>query len=68
MPEFDKYLDWLHYGIKAGWIAKPECETHEGVPMRDWEVAEFDEGNDPCILVARVWMDGYEGLTLEDFR
>lgn len=66
--DFDTYLAWLEFGIKAGWIAKPVCETHENVPLRDWEEAEIEEGADPCILVARVWMDGYEGLTLEDFR
>ena len=66
--DFENYLDWLKFGIDAGWIARPECSTHESLPLRDWEAQEFEDGYDPCILAARVWMDGNEGLTLEDFK
>jgi len=41
---------WLRIGIKAGWISKPYCATHDGnyEYMTDEEREEWDEGNDPC--------------------
>jgi len=59
----DPFTIWLQRGIDAGWIARPECNTHQGPPMREWEADEFEDGADPCILVVRVWRDGYEHVT-----
>lgn len=49
--------EWFDIGIAAGWISVPVCETHEVVPMSKWEAEEFDDGYDPCIVVARVYTD-----------
>lgn len=61
----DAYDEWLEVGVKAGWVSKPYCSMHEVGPLRDWEEAEFDDCGDPCILVTRIWKDGYEDVTME---
>ena len=49
------YIYWLRFGIKRKWIAAPVCATHDGVPNTEEEDLEWDEGNDPCQVVLRVW-------------
>jgi len=56
----EQFWEWIESGIDAGWIASPDCMTHNAVPMRAAEEDEFDDGFDPCIIVARVWKDGNE--------
>lgn len=53
--ENEEFSLWLEQGLKRRWISGPVCETHEGVPLRKWEEAEFEEGYDPCIPVIRMW-------------
>ena len=66
--EQDVFEAWLATGVAAGWVAHPDCSTHQGIPMRDWEETQFDDGSDPCIVVARIWRDGYQHVTAEDFE
>lgn len=49
--------EWLEIGHKNKWCSKIVCETHDGVPMTDAEMYEFDEGGDPCIFVIRMFED-----------
>lgn len=60
--EFEEFHRWLEVGVERKWISEPVCETHDGVPYRIDEAEDFEEGADPCILVLRVWMDGYGDL------
>lgn len=56
----DKHADfdeWLEEGYVRGWIGPPICETHDGLPMSDKELQEFDEGGDPCIHILRLYED-----------
>lgn len=65
----DDFFDWLEHGMQKGWISQSVCVTHEGLPMRDWEEFQtYEQGEDTCLFAVRVWEDGYEGLTLEDFK
>ena len=64
--EKEQFEDWLQVGVVAGWISDTGCAMHHGLPMRDWEEYEIDQGNDPCMVVVRVWMDGMQHVTLED--
>ena len=47
---------WLTNGIERGWISDPYCNTHDGGYefMGEDEVAEWDEGGDPCCHVVRL--------------
>lgn len=49
--------EWLDVGRKKGWISPGVCATHDGLPMTDEEMAEFDEGGDPCLPALRVWTE-----------
>jgi hypothetical protein len=49
--------EWITYGIKKGWCGPPVCYTHDGLPMSEQEYAEFDEGQDPCTHIVRMYED-----------
>jgi hypothetical protein len=49
--------EWISYGIEKGWCGPPVCFTHDGLPMSDQEYAEFDEGQDPCSHIVRMYED-----------
>jgi len=66
--EQEQFEDWLKVGIEAKWISVPDCTTHNGFPMRDWEEDQFEQGYDPCIVATRIWRDGYQHLTMADFK
>ncbi len=51
------FQEWMTYGIKKGWCGPPVCYTHDGLPMSEQEYAEFDEGQDPCTHVVRLYED-----------
>ena len=51
------FYDWLRQGVEKGWVSVPYCETHEGAPMSDQEMEDWDDGNDPCIFSIRIWHD-----------
>ena len=51
----ERFEEWLRTGVEAGWIAYPDCQTHNPTPMTEAEDQEFEDGFDPCIIVARVW-------------
>ena len=64
----EDFIEWLSVGIENGWISQPKCLTHEGVPMRDWEEFQtYEQDEDPCLLASRVWVDGYQDVTMADF-
>lgn len=46
---------WLNFGMNRKWISAPTCSTHEWLDQTEEELAEWDEGGDPCIIAIRVW-------------
>ena len=50
-----EFGEWLAFGMGQGWISQPFCETHEGGPHTDEELAEFEKGYDPCIVHIRLY-------------
>jgi len=52
---WDEYNEWLLYGIKKGWISAPVCDTHDGLPLTEKEIEQWDQGDDPCIPVIRLY-------------
>ena len=51
------FEEWLQAGIDAGWIMEPFCHTHDGPPMTEAEVLDWDEGGDPCLYAVRLVSD-----------
>jgi hypothetical protein len=46
---------WIEFGVKRGWISRPVCATHEGVPCTEEEEERWEDGDDPCQHVVRLW-------------
>lgn len=46
---------WVDYGVKQGWASRPVCSTHGGIPYTTTESTEWEEGNDPCAHVIRLF-------------
>lgn len=56
---------WLQFGIDNGWAGPPVCETHDGLPMSDGESTAFENGEDPCIHIIRLYEDGETKASVE---
>jgi hypothetical protein len=54
------YFDWRDLGISKGWISEPFCDTHDAGYMTEEEEKEWEEGNDPCMFVFRIWEENIE--------
>jgi hypothetical protein len=54
--EENAFWDWYTIGVDKGWITAPFCSTHDGGTefWTDEEQAEWEDGGDPCMTVARV--------------
>jgi hypothetical protein len=49
--------EWIDYGIKRGWCTPVYCDTHDSMELTDLEAQQWDDGEDPCIPVIRIWED-----------
>lgn len=58
--------DWLKTGIQNNWISPPVCHTHDGLPTSHHEDQQFEEGDDPCIHILRLYEDSIHKLLVED--
>jgi hypothetical protein len=58
--------EWLKIGIQESWVGPPVCSTHDGVPYSAAEEEEWDEGNDPCINILRLYEDSLQRLLVEE--
>ncbi len=47
--------EWIQYGVEQGFCTLPVCDFHDGVPMTDEEMEEYDEHGETCIPVVRLW-------------
>jgi hypothetical protein len=45
---------WLLYGQEKKWVSEVFCDTHEGGPLTEEEMKEWDEGGDPCSFHVRI--------------
>lgn len=64
MSEMD-FDQWLQYGMENKWIGPPICATHDGLPSTEDEDNAWDEGEDPCIHMLRLYHDELEALLVE---
>lgn len=51
------FWSWLNFGTERGWISGPNCGTHDLYPMTEEEKDRFENGEDPCIWVLRLWTE-----------
>lgn len=55
MPQ--SFDEWLQIGIIRGFIGAPICYTHDGLPTTLEEDDAWEEGDDPCIHILRLYHD-----------
>jgi len=51
------FEEWLKVGFDKGWCGPPVCYTHDGMPTTLEEDHEFEDGNDVCMHVLRLYED-----------
>lgn len=61
----EDFEDWITLGIEKGWCGPPVCYTHDSVPTTDDEDTAFEEGNDPCLHVVRMYSDAEQKAAVE---
>lgn len=52
--DFLEFEIWLKNGYDRGWISDVFCNTHDGAPMDDEEIQEWEDGGDPCSFHVKV--------------
>jgi hypothetical protein len=57
--------EWARYGVEQGWCGPLVCAIHDGVPTSAGEDEAFDDGDDPCISVIRLYANEYEKTGVE---
>lgn len=60
------YEQWRAHGLKMGWVGPAVCITHDGYPTTELEDIAFDEGDDPCIHMQRMYVDHAEARAVEE--
>lgn len=50
----DPFWAWLNTGLENGWCSEMYCDTHEGIPMDDEELAARLNGDDVCMIGVRI--------------
>lgn len=56
---------WLKMGLENKWVGPPVCSTHDGLPSTEDEDNAWDEGDDPCIHILRLYVDDLEAMLVE---
>jgi len=46
--------EWIDFGIRAGYCSEQFCETHDGGPSTEKEMAVWEAGEDPCVHMIRL--------------
>jgi hypothetical protein len=55
--DHEEFMIWFNNGVDRGWISTMFCDTHEGPPLNDEEMKEFEDGGDPCVFCIKVNQD-----------
>lgn len=55
LAEVTTVAEWVQFGIDNCFCSPVACGTHDGTPMTEEEIDQFEEGLDPCMPVTRIW-------------
>lgn len=55
MSDTFDYDLWLQYGLERRWIGPAVCLTHDGYPQTEAEDDAWNEGDDPCLFMHRLY-------------
>lgn len=59
------FNEWVTYGLEHKFCGPIVCATHDGVPSSEEEDMQWEEGQDPCQPVIRVYHDELEAMLIE---
>lgn len=51
------FNEWMSIGVKNNWAGVPVCYTHDGVPLSEEELNSFEQDDDVCIHIIRLYED-----------
>jgi hypothetical protein len=57
--------EWVSYGMTQGWCGPAVCVPHDGVPTSVEEEDAYDEGDDPCVHIIRLYPDAETKTAVE---
>lgn len=60
------FEQWLAMGYSEGWCGPAVCYTHDGLPTSAVEDEEFDDGNDPCMHIVRLYEELEVKIAIEE--
>lgn len=52
---WDDFLTWHRHGMDRRWCGPAVCVTHDGVPTSEAEEDEWEQGDDPCTHMIRLY-------------
>lgn len=61
-----EFGEWLQEGINLGFVGPAICHTHDGLPLSEVEDQEFENGEDPCIHILRLYEDKETKKSIEE--
>ena len=47
--------EWIKTGYDLGYCTPPVCATHDGIPSTATEDEQWEEGDDPCLHIVRLY-------------
>ena len=50
--------EWLRQGTLNGWCSPVRCQMHDQPDMTDAEWARYEAGEEPCVYVVRLYVEG----------
>lgn len=57
---------WVEIGLRRGWVTPPLCHTHDGIATTPDEDQAFEDGDDPCIHIMRLYATPQEKADCEE--
>jgi hypothetical protein len=54
------FFEWRDLGLANKWISESFCDTHDSGYMTEEEEREWENGNDPCMPVFRIYEDNID--------
>lgn len=60
--------EWLEYGMSQQWVGMAVCSTHDGTPLSAAEVDEFEQGDEPCVHVLRLYDSPEHAAAVREFH
>ncbi|WP_159600864.1 hypothetical protein [Agromyces humi] len=53
----ERFEEWLREGQEQGFVGPAVCCTHDSVPTTEAEDDEWEDGDDICIHILRLYAD-----------